>query len=320
MRQTPFVGAPFASFIDQSSRIAGRALADRPIRLLSLAAMPYALSYMSALLLGIRPEEKELLDSDRSYWEPLLPFRDEQGRVMTLDLRYIMPLANDIVPEMRGNAIIRVPWFMADPVGQAIIEQMFGRDMYTGRSFVPMSEKATDKEIAGARAKQAAKTLVPHPTLLSYGLKRLKDSATGERDEPLARAILGTILGVNIRAPYINEKHVRTVAKNAVEEGDNKLAETILDLWNNTYKPPYLEKLTIESVGRGLKQSKSLERTKAREDAAERLLRKDTAGASKIIADYNASLTSPDDKFYYSLTLQDAEAQAGTFTEKGKTR
>lgn len=245
MRQSP-LGAPFMSFLDQSLRIGGRAFKDRPLRLAAIVALPAILSYIAVHMLGMSPDEKDVVDASRSYWEPILPMRDDKGRVMTLDLRYIMPLANDLMIQQR-EGVVTLPWAFQGPLAKGVVEQMFNTDMFTGRQIAPTNEDATTGEKATARLKQAAKTILPIPSPLVYAPGRLAEAARDGTQETLARAILGTTAGINIRKPYIREEDAKGLVHRALAEGDEPLAIALLSIYNDKYKNPNAKPLNMRT-------------------------------------------------------------------------
>jgi hypothetical protein len=267
LRESP-VGAPFISFTDQAVRIAGRAAKEHPVRLAAVAALPGMLSMFSVMALGMGDEEKELVDSGRSYFEPLIPWRDEQGRAQTVDVRYIMPLANDLmIQEERGP--ISLPWLMSTPLASTAIEQFSGRERFSGRDFV--REDMTTGERWKARGEQLYKTAGPTPPLAGYGAKRIWNAATGWSGEPVSQAIIGTLSGVNVRNPYIAERDLRRKLKSLFETDEPEkveLARNLIQLWNDTYKPKWFDPIKESGIWQGIKSSESREQEKATEEAA----------------------------------------------------
>ena len=293
LRSTPIAGAPFISFFDQCIRIGLRAARKHPLRLASIIAMPGILTYITTLLLGMSDEERELVDKDRSYFEPLIPFRDKNGRVLTIDLRYIIPLANDLAPEMRGEGV-RIPWIFSGPLFEFTLEQLTGKERFTGRTFIPQGKDATTREKAEARARQAFKTLAPVPSWMTYGLGlgqdrpgRIQRAAEGDSEETLARAILGTFSGINIRSPYIAEKHVKTIIGNMLEEKDVDQAKAMLKMWNDVYRPGYRTELTLGGIAKGRQQSKAYYWGRYRDEAAEFLMQGKTDEVQRSIDNYH---------------------------------
>lgn len=286
LRKSP-IGAPFISFVDQSVRIAGRGFAQKPLRAISIAAMPGMLSYLAAIAVGMSPDEKRLLDKERSYFEPLVPWRNEKGAVQTLDLRYIVPLANDIVPEERRGGLM-VPWMFSGPAATAGIEFWSGKERFTGKDII--TEDMTWLQRLRVRSTALARAAVPHPSLIYWGAKRVTDSVTGDRDEPVANAIVGSLLGLNIRTPYIAEKHVKQIVQNMITENDWLEARTLVDVWNKRYKPGHLKNLTVPALVKGLRQTKLYKWRKVRDEAATAWLQGREDDAQEIVDDYGAEL------------------------------
>jgi len=312
LRKSP-IGAPFISFVDQSVRIASRGIAERPLRIALLASLPGILNYISAIAVGLNPDEKELIDEERGYFEPLVPWRDKMGRTQTLDLRYIMPLANDIVPEERRGGLM-VPWIFSGPAATAAIEQISGKERFTGKEFI--REDMSFKDRVVARGITIARAALPHPSFVYWGTKRVIGSITGDRDEHVANAIVGSIIGLNIHSPYIVEKHIKQVIQNMVEENDWREAEILRDVWNERYKPKHLKNLKMRALAQGLHQSKLSKWRKIRDTAAEALLQGREEDAQEIIDDYMAEL-GPDMR---PLFISGVQYRARQFRIEGKTR
>lgn len=312
LRKSP-IGAPFISFVDQSVRIAGRGIVERPLRMAALASLPGVINYIGAIAIGLNPDEKELIDEERGYFEPLVPWRDEKGRAQVLDLRYIIPLANDIVPEERRGGLM-VPWIFSGPAATTAIEQISGKERFTGREFI--REDMTPMERVKARAATIARAAIPHPSITYWGSKRIIESVTGDRDEHVANAIVGSVLGLNIRSPYIVEKHIKQIIQNMVEEQDWREAKILLDVWNKRYKPRYLKNMKIEALARGLHQSKMSKWRAVRDEAAEAMLQGRDEDAQEIVDDYMIEL-GPGMR---PLFMSGVQYRTRQFRIEGKTR
>ncbi len=312
LRKSP-IGAPFISFVDQSVRIAGRGIVERPLQMATLAAIPGVMNYISAIVIGLNPDEKELIDKERGYFEPLVPWRDVKGRAQTLDLRYIVPLANDIIPEERRGGIM-LPWIFSGPAMTLAIEQFSGKERFSGREFI--REDMTFKERATARAATIARAAVPHPSITYWGTKRIIGSITGERDEHVANAIIGSLIGLNVRSPYIAEKHVKQIIQNMIDEGDWKEGEILLDVWNERYKPRFLKNLRMVALSKGLHLTKLNKWRKVRDEAAEAILQDRDDDAQDIVDDYMTELKPG----MRELFMSSVQYRARQFRTEGKTR
>lgn len=319
LRGTP-VGAPFVSFLDQSARIAGRAIARKPLKVAKIAALPFMLDAFSRAYLGVKDDEKKILgrDGGLSRWsntlvQPLIPMRDGKGRLMTLDLQSILPLANDLIPESR-NGSTQIPWMFSGPLSNTVIEQLSGKERFTGRNFI--NDNMTTGQVARERGKRLFDTLAPAPTTLTYGRERMMNAAAGQSEESLSRAILGAVGGINVRTPYIAENVVKKIIQNQIGEKDRDEARSLMTEWNNTYKPGSLEKLTMSDLVHGARAGAKRSKHDARDKAAEALLRGDESEAKQIIDDYNADRPGR----LTDLKVEDARRQADTFGRKGKER
>lgn len=236
-------GMPFASFFDQTVRIMARAAKERPVATLTMMALPGLMNFVSGLVAGVSDDEDKILRASQGgmekYFTPYLPWRDAKGRPLTLDLRYIYPLANDILPTVSNHGAIRLPWLMSGPVPQTIVEQLSGRNLFTGKEF----------EGAGARAGAAVSNLAPVPSLVKSAPKRIAKSLGGSPTaEDAAYAIVGSVAGLNARQPYAAERDVLAAAAAAWEDGDTGLAQDILQTWNDKYRPDYLRPMTLNRV------------------------------------------------------------------------
>jgi len=319
LRNTP-VGAPFVSFFDQSARIAGRAVRRKPLKVAKIVAMPLMLEALSRAFIGFKEEEDKLVNAEKGASEfarmltsPMVPFRDNDGRVMTLDLRSILPLANDLMPQARNGSTI-IPWIFSGPLSNTVIEQLSGKERFTGRNFI--REDMTTGEALQARGKRALDTLAPVPTALTYGRERVVRAAEGQSEESLGRAILGALGGVNIRTPYIAERVVKKVIQNMVGDREREGARSVLNEWNETYKPGDQPKLKMDNLVRGMRVSMKRSKHEARDKAAEAILAGDEAEAKRIIAEFNSDRPER----LTELRLEDARRQSETFQRRGKER
>lgn len=319
LRNTP-VGAPFVSFFDQSARIAGRAVRRKPLKVAKIVAMPLMLDALARAMAGIRDEEDKLITQDNAVSEfarrltsPMVPIRDKDGRVMTLDLRSILPLANDLMPQARNGSTI-IPWIFSGPLSNTVIEQLSGKERFTGRNFI--REDMTTGEALRARGSRALDTLAPVPTALTYGRERVQRAAEGQSEESLGRAVLGALGGVNIRTPYIAERIVKKVIQNMIGDREREGARSVLKEWNETYKPGDQPNLKMDSLVRGMRVSMKRSKHEARDKAAEAILAGDEAEAKRIIEEFNSERPER----LTELRFEDAKRQSETFHRRGKER
>jgi len=242
------LGAPFISFTDQALKISGRAVREHPIKVLKWASLPGLLTEFSQAYLGMSPQERDVVDSNRNYFEPLTPFRDKQGRVLSWDLRWTIPLANDIAPTLRGLGI-RPPWMLSGPFFDAAVSLVSGIDPFTGQA-VTEKDATLGKKILD-HAVQLSKELAPVPSIAQYGWKRLGRAMEGGGRENLARAIAGVIAGINVRAPYIARQKLFTDIRDDMFSGTEQgVRDAILKIviFNETYRSPNQPRITPEGL------------------------------------------------------------------------
>jgi len=252
MRKSP-LGAPFLSFTDQATRIALRGVQEHPVKVAKWAALPGAMTEFSTWFLAMSPEERDVVDTNRNYFEPILPHRDEQGRVVTWDLRWTMPLANDLVPDARRYGI-DVPWAMSGPVADSAVQLISGRDVFTGKP-ITKEDASLGRKILD-HALEAAKTTAPIPSIVQFGPKRIWKAALDEDKarETLERSIAGTLAGINVRAPYIVRQKLYTDIREDILSGDpDRVINSIekMAIFNNIYRTESQPEISV----RGLVQS-----------------------------------------------------------------
>ena len=244
------VGPPFASFLDQSIRIAGRASKDRPVAMAAIAMMPGIMDFIGKWGAGMSDEEDEIMRSGQgfleAYFTPTLPWRDSKGNALHFDLRYIIPLANDILPQVQEHGSIFLPWLLNGPLAQTVINQSSGRSSFTGKQFNTVGERAED----------VYNNMVPLPSVIKHSAPspfgkpgRIGKTFGEEKNrEDTAYAIVGSIAGMNARRPYQGERHVIDAAARAVVDGDQALAEKMVAMWNQKYKPDVRRPVKLRSV------------------------------------------------------------------------
>lgn len=319
LRKTP-VGSPFVSFFDQSARIAMRAITRKPLKVAKIMAIPFMIDALSRAILGVDDKEEKLIhgDSAMKRWtqtltNPIMPVRDAKGRVLTLDLKSILPLANDLVPESRNGSVI-VPWMFSGPLSNTVIEQLSGKERFTGRNF--LSDKMTTGQTLAARGKRLVDTLAPIPSLATYGRERIANAATGNSEENTARAIVGAVGGLNIRTPYIADEIVKKIIQHQIGESDRAEARALMNEWNDTYKPGNQKKLNMADLVRGMRSSSKRTKHTARDAAAEAILQGDQSAAEAMVKEFNQNRPGR----MTELTLEEARRQADVFKRQKKER
>ncbi len=250
--RTSPLGAPFMSFTDQAVKIAGRASREHPLKVAKWAALPGAMTEFSQWYLGISPGEKEVIDTNRGYFEPIIPWRDEQGRVNTWDMKWTIPLANDIVPDIKRYGI-DVPWALSSPFVDAAVQLLSGRDAFTGRAIAP-EDASKGKKILN-HAIEGALTLAPIPSIAQFGPKRIVKAMMGEGRESTERAIAGVLVGINVRAPYIVRQELYTDIREDIMSAEPDryiMAIEKMVIFNNTYKTEEQPYITFDGLNRSI--------------------------------------------------------------------
>ena len=254
MSKFPFIGQPFLSFTDQAIRIAYRTTRDHPIRMAAVLGMPGIISQASIFILamkgmGMSDEEKEMVDAERSYWQPILPLRDKNGAVITLDLSYIMPFAISFEMARKGTTF-PIWGIFADPLSKTLLELKSGINSWTGRPIVkedtPLQDDIKDRIIQGSF------TLAPLPTWPVYAFPKAKKALDDNpfTDETFANDfLLRYFVGLKIQKPYVAREHAEELVKNQLDQGvtfkngkavfndkSYKAAENLINLYDKIYR------------------------------------------------------------------------------------
>lgn len=246
------MGAPFLAFTDQALKIAGRAAREHPVKLAKWAALPGAMTEFSTWYLGMTPAERKVVDTNRNYFEPLIPHRDEQGRVITWDLKWTIPLANDLLPDAKRYGI-DLPWALSGPAMDAAVQMISGRNPFTGNPISEADASLGRKIIDTAVA--TGLTVAPIPSIVQFGPKRLLKAAKEEGRETLCRAIAGVVVGLNLRAPYIVRQKLYTDIREDMISGDPDRYITALEkiiIFNESYKSPNQAPITVDGLNRSI--------------------------------------------------------------------
>lgn len=254
------MGAPFIAFTDQAAKIAARAAYEHPARLAKWILLPKMMTEFSTWYLGMSPQERQLVDMNRNAFVPLIPFRDKEGRVLTWDLRWTIPLANDLMPTINRTGV-DVPWAFKGPLMDAITQLSTGVNPFTNRPVTneerTLGQKIRDHLFAGAQ------TLAPLPSIAMFGPKRIFKALGDKSEETLTRAVTGTLLGLNFRMPYIErEKLLHNLRDKILSKDLNGIAETIA-LYNRIYRTEKQPPITTESISRSLRYTLLQELRKA---------------------------------------------------------
>jgi hypothetical protein len=342
LARTP-LGGPFLSFMEQATRIAGRAAVRRPLKVMKWLMFPEALTAASVALLGMEDDELNLINQDRSWWEPILPLRDGNGAAATLDLRYTIPLAQEVtnlVEFAQGKRhAADLPIFLQQALPESMAEVMMNTQRFTRREVFAKDDTLGEK--VGKSVLHVLHGAAPYPTFLDYGRERLQRAFVGVSDESVPRAMAGALLGIGVRKPYIARREAFAALKGiALEDaavkqvvdrllggdvrsmdydtltGDlekNERFQDLLDLYNEVYRRtesgPYMDRGKL-SVGERIEAvPRPYGASKADEPATERgilaSVRRDVSKQQREDPTERVTLRKQ-----YEATLKDLRKQA----------
>jgi hypothetical protein len=292
----------------QSGGVAGR----RPSSNRCLA-FPAILDIIARAAIWLTDEEAELMDRDRSWirrhFEPVLPWRDSYGKPVTLDLKYILPLGGFVMDYVH-NGTLNLPFITGGPVQDAAVEQITGRDLFTGRDWTDTSLLSKERGMSLVR------NVAPVPSFVTHGTRRMMRSLSGASKEDLMWATLGTYAGFNARTPYVAEQSARQAARDLYNQGEFDQVDAMIRVWNEQFKPDFLEELTFESIARGAQSSRSQARNRSLRKAAEHLMRGNERAMERELRRYGRDKHEDD----LPLTVDEVEYQVEVFKSQGKTR
>lgn len=277
----PF-GGPFLAFNEQAVRIAGRAAVKHPLKLAKWLAFPGVMTALSAYMIGLPggddDDERKLIDSGRSYFEPLLPFRGARGEALTLDMRYMFPMANEVGALVDGDGV-QLPFFLATPPVSTAIDVLWNKDPYFGREIWKKEDSMATK--VGKGVWHIVQDAAPIPSLGTWGIARIRRAFGDESRETAAQAIAGAVVGISVRQPYVGRKQAFEAIKALAEKdpdvaavmdglldgsiermsykeltqslGANERFQSMLDLYNSVYRAARAKSVTERGVLQGLR-------------------------------------------------------------------
>jgi N12 class adenine-specific DNA methylase len=233
------LGAPFWRFTAASIRVNLHYARNKPARLLVAWMVPGLLTYISAILLGIDDEELDLVAGDPRrknrldrYFLPIVPWRDEAGRLQQLDLRWIFPLANDFRVET-GAGGIGVPFLLAQPITRGLVEWAANRSLWTGRDI--WREDETGADFIKSLVAHAFEGAAPVPTIVTRGLREIWEAATGdERD--LVKTLLKQVFGLNVNAPFVRYQDAFRIIRDKLDAEHADAFARMIAVFNETYR------------------------------------------------------------------------------------
>lgn len=234
-------------------RIFGRALRERPVRMLSILGTLPVLNYIGGLLAGMDDDEWELVNADARrknfidrQFQVALPWRGPTGEPMFLNLKWWFPLAGD-VDLFHPSGGLKIPFLFSQPWASVGFEMAANRDQYTGREIVPDDEKlGWLGKVPGGRmllfAQFAVGKLTPIPNVLHRpgaqlgGVGRVFQAALGHSRESVWRALLAVGLGIDVKDPWVPRERVYKIL--AEHKKENRWAEMqrIMGLYNRLYR------------------------------------------------------------------------------------
>ncbi|MHC4714461.1 MAG: hypothetical protein ACYTAN_14520, partial [Planctomycetota bacterium] len=241
------LGQPFVMFTEQAVKITGRALRDRPVRLMIIAGAPGLLTLFSRLVLGIDDDEMDLLNTDPGrargfvdrYFQPVLPRRGDDRKPEFVDLRWIYPLASELRVES-GSHGIGLPLVLGHPFVTSAYEVLFNRDSWTGRELFDREMGDVERALRGIQ--HVASEMTPLPMLLhkpgrtQAGVKRMWDAYRGERDESFGRALAREVFGIRIADPWIRRVDCLRLIEKKLGRNEMEAAVHIMTLFNVIYR------------------------------------------------------------------------------------
>ena len=249
LRDLPFIGMPFASFTDWAIKAHLGAMRNHPGRLMAVYAIPAALTLLTKVMLGLDDDELAAIAADRrkkgiGYFQPIIPVRDADGRVMRWDLRYIYPLT------LFGNAApggLEIPFLFQQPIGNAVLESYANKNLRSGGQIAdpddPVTTRLWDHGI------NIAKNLAPLPSLAMYHIPAIW-AAMDEELPPrqLARMVVSALTGLTFTSVEINARDAVKVLRQKLDTENSDAFERFMELYNETYKKRDSKPLNPRSV------------------------------------------------------------------------
>jgi hypothetical protein len=222
LSRLPF-GGPFLAFNEQAIRIMLRVTPYQPWKVAKWVSLPGILGAASVFYLGMDDEEKNLVDERRSYFEPILPFRDPNGAARVLDLRYIIPLGNelqkpiDFVTGHKGGRI-EVPFLLKNPPLAGLMDIIYNKELFTQRQLYSEKDGFMTRMAKLGRHVMRTSAPVPFPSLVFWGQERIRKAFKGESGERAWEAMTGVLFGVNGRRAYVNRNDAMARLRDLAKE------------------------------------------------------------------------------------------------------
>jgi len=309
-------GTPFVAFNAEAARIYKNAALRHPGRLMLWTLWPTMLTKGTVAYLGISDDEKELIDERRSILrvpgteleldlQPLLPYRDDRGAVRTIDIRYDIPLGNELLELFEGR-----PPVMMQPGIVTVQDILYNKDRYTKQQIVSDDDPPSTKFAKYAR--HFFQETVPAPSWAptQHGWNRVRDAINGTREDGVLEAFGSALGGINFRRPYSTREEAlrrlktrallddriadlvqRAIGEDLREIPNKRLlrllerseeTQTLLELWNQSYRSlggptaRVTDPITSETIAASLKND--VARISLFELRLSHLMQKDVSG------------------------------------------
>lgn len=205
LRQSP-LGSPFLSFKVAASKIAYNTARKRPVRLAISSTFPIMVSEMSRHLLGMEDEEWNMINERRTPFQVILPMRDERGGARMLDLTAIYPLGHEAAELQRGRPLTATGLLQMPPLA-GVLDVRTGIEHWSGRRIYQQDEPFTSK--AAKSVKYLLVRQSPMPGWTTYGRERINEALKGTAEQSVLEAVGDSILGIELRRPYVRGGDVR---------------------------------------------------------------------------------------------------------------
>ncbi len=273
-------GSSFMSFIDNSLKINMRAMRDRPGTLLALYAIPGLIGMIAGLLLGISDEEMAVVNEDSSrkghpgpdrffntYFQPIIPWRDEDGKLQSIDLRWKFPFANEFRVQS-GNNGIGVPFIFNTPAVDAVVEAMAGVSLYTGRR-VTDEDGMNQAKLLFEHLMNAGGGLLPIPNMASRTFTNVYRTFLGDSEDTYAAAVAKGVFGLKLKTARPRRAEVLRIIQEQLGDDAHLQAEKMINLYNDLYRYDLSRPISPRSAIRG-KVMKEVNKQRREDERARR--------------------------------------------------
>jgi hypothetical protein len=147
--------------------------------------------------------------------------------VEILDLRYIMPLANDL-PKLKPGGGVDFGFLTEAPLIGPALDVVYNRD-WMGRPIV----SDVEKEGLTPYAKHFIRRSLPVPGFMTDGIRRVTRAAHGKTGESAMRAIFGVFGGWTARDAFVDRDEVFDTLKNMAVQ-NKEVRQVLKDLMEGT--------------------------------------------------------------------------------------